>query len=46
MIPEVFLQIIVPARPFAPPFSRKLPEEAEMSRNSLSWTILQGTPLF
>ena len=31
---------------FAPPFSRKPPKEAETPRNSLSWTILQGTSLF
>jgi hypothetical protein len=40
---------------FKPPFrhvlfalfsSRKRPTEAETSRNSLSWTILQATPLF
>jgi hypothetical protein len=30
----------------APPVSQKPPTEAETSRNSLSWTILQGTPLF
>jgi hypothetical protein len=46
MISEVFLQIIVPARLFAPLFSRKRLGEAETSRNSLSWTILQATPLF
>jgi hypothetical protein len=45
MIPEVFLQITVRHVIFAPSSSKKLMEEAEMSRNSLSWTILQGTPL-
>jgi hypothetical protein len=46
MIPEVFLQITVWHVLFALPFSRKLPKEAEIARNSLSWTILQGTLLF
>jgi hypothetical protein len=45
MIPEVFLQITVRHVLFLPLFSRKLPAEAETARNSLSWTILQGTPL-
>jgi hypothetical protein len=27
-------------------FSQKTPDEAESSRNSLSWTILRVTPLF
>jgi hypothetical protein len=45
MIPEVFSPI-VPSVFFAPPVSRKLPKEAKTARNSLSWTILQGTPLF
>jgi len=31
---------------FAPLFRRKRPVEAETARNSLSWTILQGTSLF
>jgi len=31
---------------FAPFSSRKRPTEAKTSRNSLSWTILQGTSLF
>jgi hypothetical protein len=31
---------------FTPPSSGKRPVEAETARNSLSWTILQGTPLF
>src|ERR1035437_5137548 len=31
---------------FAPPVSRKPPEVAKKSRNSLSWRILQGTSLF
>jgi hypothetical protein len=31
---------------FAPPFSRKRSTEAKTPRNSLSWTILQGTSLF
>ena len=42
---EVFLQIIVPAVLFAPPAIRKLSAEAKTARNSLSWTILQGTSL-
>jgi hypothetical protein len=58
MIPEVFLQIIVRHDLFTPPgapgtpgvlcrvYLGWIPEEAETSRNSLSWTILQGTPLF
>ena len=46
MIPEVFLQVTVRRVLFAPSFSRKLPEEAETPRNSLSWRILQGTSLF
>jgi hypothetical protein len=35
IIPEVF----------APDFSLKLPVEAKTARNSLCWTILQGTSL-
>jgi hypothetical protein len=46
MIPEVFLQIIVRHVLSAPLSSRKPQTEAETARNSLSWTILQGTPLF
>jgi hypothetical protein len=46
MIPEVFLQIIVPALLFVPLFSRKRLGEAKTPLNSLSWTILQATPLF
>jgi hypothetical protein len=46
MIPEVFLQIIVPARPFSAAFSLKLLEEAKMSHNSFARNILQGTSLF
>ena len=34
---------IVPARPLRAVIQL---EEAETARNSLSWTILQGTPLF
>jgi hypothetical protein len=36
-------KIIVPARALRASFQ---PAEAETSRNSLSWTILQGTSLF
>jgi hypothetical protein len=46
MIPEVFLQTSFRPDLFAPSSSRKRPTEAETARNSLSWTILQGTPLF
>jgi len=46
MIPELFLQITVGHVLYAPPSSRKRPVEAKTSRNSLSWTILQATPLF
>ena len=45
IIPEVFLQDTVRHVLFASPFSRKRPTEAETTRNSLSWTILQGTSL-
>ena len=46
MIPEVFLPITERHVLFAPPISRKRPVEAETFRNSLSWKILQVTPLF
>jgi hypothetical protein len=36
---------VLPGSSSAPPSSRKLPEVAETPRNSLSWTILQGTSL-
>jgi hypothetical protein len=45
IIPEVIFKSSSRHVLFAPPVSQKQPEEAETSRNSLSWKILQGTPL-
>jgi|CZKF01.1.fsa_nt_gi hypothetical protein len=46
IIPEVLLQTSSWYVLFAPSASRKPLAQAETARNSLSWTILQGTPLF
>jgi len=45
IVTEVILHIIVRHVLFAQLFIRKRPTEVETTRNSLSWTILQTTPL-